>query len=72
VGLANALLLASFMAAGAAGTESCVEPEQYGGPIAVDPSGIEARLRSACGIRGPSAVCDVLVESDADADAGSR
>jgi hypothetical protein len=55
-----------------AASVGCVEPGQYGGPIAVEQTNVQGRLAVACGIRGPSSVCDALAEPDGettDADA---
>lgn len=47
--------------AAALGVAGCVEPVQYGGPIAVDHAGVAARYAKLCRVRGgagdPAAGC---------------
>ena len=44
----------------------CVEPVQYGGPIAVDQAGVQARLEAQCGATRQTSGCASLAEPEAD------
>lgn len=44
----------------------CAEPVQYGGPIPVDQAGVQARLRSQCGVTKQSIGCAALAPAEAD------